>query len=634
MASNNDLFAPPSEDELKMFAAPTEEELNQSEPEGPSFLDRLGRSLPGQAAAGLYDLGAGTLEGVQDLGVGLAQGATGGFIDEAAAGARALAEQYLGDDTDAKLAAQGFTGDLQPNLSDKYGSALQDNRQIMKDIAERSPVMNTAGELAGAIGTGIATGGAMGAGKAATAGARALKAGAAGALEGAVSGLGTSEGSLLGNEDQKNQVLKDVALNTVAGGALGGAGQKAGEIAGDAFGKAAKFVGDKADSLIKDSDYLQSIKKSYEIGKDKLELNPSNRLKELQPGHQTPSKVYAQKVEGISNKIMKADSDLSTAVGKSLEDASAKGQKLMFSPGIKDASKNIAKAAGEYNVHFGTLENLDDPVAVKRLLNNVDQGIRDLGKESSAESAATLRQLIEFRRGLSTELKAQVDGYKVAAANLENFRKNIQENVISGGVPDQFQDKFFSEMNNGPGKFHQALQSNVIEPLFANKKNQEVTPLLQKAAMYLESAPPAVKAQLGNLQDEIVDAARLSDVLTKAGTKPSLTTSTSTVGGSVKEGLMNQGQQQIITQANRIGMGTSPVNKVVDMSKKIFNAPKDRLYKIADQLEAKGARKYADSLRKGLDTDNKPMQNAALFIMLQNPETRKLLSGEDNEMAE
>lgn len=286
MANKKDLFAPPTQDELNMFAAPSAEELalTQEQPE----------SQPGMVESGLR---------------GAAQGLTFGGADE-------------------------LTAALESALTDKtYQKALEESRGAYKAAEEAHPYVTTAGNIVGGIGgaAGLGTlGGAVGLGGAAAKGAQALttaqklaNAAKIGAGYSALTGLGTSEKSLT---EQPLELAKDVtqeaAIGSVAGPLLHGAGQLA--------GKAIKAGTQQASKV----GVVQNILKSFETGKEGTSY--------FIPEHVEALESKATQAAGKAREAMQEKlRNLGTAKTAILQEAEAQGKTVDVLPLFNKAKQQI-----------------------------------------------------------------------------------------------------------------------------------------------------------------------------------------------------------------------------------------------------------------------------------------------------
>lgn len=139
--------------------------------------------------------------GLESFARGAAQGATLGFADEIAGGARALYDVATGDPTLTDL----------PEL---YRQRRGESREAFRAAEEAEPGAFGAGQAGGALLTALVPGGAAVRG---VGGALAT-----GAALGAAQGLGESEADL--TEGEFGEAMGDVGAGGLVGGALGGAG--------------------------------------------------------------------------------------------------------------------------------------------------------------------------------------------------------------------------------------------------------------------------------------------------------------------------------------------------------------------------------------------------------------------------
>jgi hypothetical protein len=196
----NDLFAPPSKEELdaadsELFAAPSEAELADStEQEVPGYLETFAHQAPQGLTFGLSD----ELRGL----VNSPSGAGKEFLNKFLADNN----QYEDSDTEA------------------YKSDRDKEREILATTQEANPITSILSQLAGGLIPGglVAKGvqGLAGAGKALTGVQTALR---AGALEGGLYGAGQSEA------ESATGLGKDLTVGAGLGGAIGGAAGLAGK---------------------------------------------------------------------------------------------------------------------------------------------------------------------------------------------------------------------------------------------------------------------------------------------------------------------------------------------------------------------------------------------------------------------
>lgn len=255
MASEKDLFAPPTETELQeddLFAAPSEMELQALDAED---IDRS-PALPEP-----------DVSSTESALRGAAQGLTFDFADEIAGALGAAKQTAFGD---AKLS----------DLLDTYEKERDVSRENFKQAEEANPKTYLAGEIGGGILPAIATGGA---GAVASVGKTGLKQAAkqaakAGAKMGAASAAGRTE-----EIEDVGQVARDIGTGAVAGGAFGAVTpgiSKGAEKAAKSFKGMAKRTFDSladldpklTDELLSDPTLLKAAKNDSDIAENFKEV--------------------------------------------------------------------------------------------------------------------------------------------------------------------------------------------------------------------------------------------------------------------------------------------------------------------------------------------------------------------------
>ena len=228
--SNKDLFAPPSEDELKMFQAPTAEELVAMQPEETSSLEAAKTGAFSGLSMGFLDELAGALE----------------------AGGQAVGIKGLGAPSVSDIGLQTPKGFDTKALLEAYQKARDVRREQEKKAAEEAPASYFAGQVAGGLATPVPIKGPM----------TLAKGIMLGAGSGALAGLGQSESGISTVEGAK-ETGKEVLAGTLAG-TVGGAvipataafGKKLGSFIKqqDLFESAADIMSDAAKGIVHSGD--------------------------------------------------------------------------------------------------------------------------------------------------------------------------------------------------------------------------------------------------------------------------------------------------------------------------------------------------------------------------------------------
>lgn len=537
----------------------------------------------------------------EDVGRGVVQGGTLGFSDEL-------------------IGAAGATGEkLKSLLSSEEGrSWLEAYREKQKaeeaaNLAskERSPWLYGAGELAGGVATGLATAGiGAGAGAAKTVGQAALT----GAELGAIQAAGTSKGSLEDIEEAK-KLGKDVVGGAAMGGVLGPVAHGIGKALTPKTG-------------IDDSRYLRQLVKSYEKGKEGVKFT----------GEEATEKLLKQEtgtVKDLTNRIFKADKELGQQVGKTVHEASQKGIKIkapdeitgdletflnlskdnpiLLGPGSK--SQKITQALEEFR--SGTL----DP---RRAWELTDE-LTDLANRTDNSSVKAV--LKEFRNRMDDQL-GDIPGYKDAAEKFYSFRRSVPENLLSKTTPSEFPTKYLSDLKHPQEKVFKSLENlitKVYKPGHSGETELKSFVQLKDDLMNFAKQNPDVMKKLnidpsefiGKIRDQ-ADLSAIRQVI--QGYEPH-----SSWWKNIAEGPTGRGLSYRAAAAT----GRS-VSKIKDLGQKLYNATPDELGQVVSTLrEVPGLSHYANALEKGLRNKDVAAKNAALFTIMQNPQARLLISGEE-----
>lgn len=177
---------------------------------------KIGGQQPQQEKSMLQGMG----ETLSDATTGVVQGATLGFGDELLSAALTPFEMARG-----AIRGTDEGKGIGQRVGDAYSRALEFNRGLDKQAAERSPIASTAGEIVGGAvtGGGLARGGVSLLNAAKPTYKSMIGRGAAeGAAYGGVYGAGTGEGM----EDRLGRAATGAAVGAVTGGVMGGVGAR------------------------------------------------------------------------------------------------------------------------------------------------------------------------------------------------------------------------------------------------------------------------------------------------------------------------------------------------------------------------------------------------------------------------
>ena len=648
--------------------------------EQPSLISKLGDKLASSGESALdtiKEYGIPALETAQDFSIGAAKGATLGSLDELGGLLGAGVETGLGAlgigpaATDAELQAQGF--DVKPQtFLQKYRDYQQASEQEQKAAEDRSPVVNTLGQIAGGMTSGHIASGLLGAGKAAKgvtsisdiaknqgmskAAIELLKRSPKeyakmAPLLGLEIGL-SSEEQLLGENANPTALAADVAGGLAFGLPVMLGLQGASEIVAPTAGKKAGEYTQKIKDAFQSEDNprLRQMAKSYTEYGQNLKTPPRSHAADISEAGSAFSKRDQRNVRTIMETLGKADAELGRNVGQSLKTAADNGVLVDVSPSMQAAAQrlqeisqtipnlaNSRKSVQAYEKMLGGETQLN-PLELKTLIDDIDAsiGVFKAATNKTPADASTLAELIKFRKDISTSLKQNVKDYAQAAERFENFRR-VLEQIVSGGKPLDVTDKFYGKLRDADNKIYSSLESmiqNVQRDDEAAKSYRTAFVNTMDALKDFETkeasrvaADPRLKQVLpstNQLRKFILDAS--DDSVLRGSVKR--TTAERGLMPDLKELIIGKAPTSGAYYAGRISQSDTAKN-LANMSKKIYNAPTEALTNLASKLEASKFKSLGEALRTSIESGNTGKRNAILFTIMQNPDARLLIDAED-----
>lgn len=629
-------------------------------------------------------LGAGVEKGLEHIPfVEKAVRETGNLISKIPGFEEYAGGQYSPSEVNEQLATQGIQVPKESML-DKYRQYQQGIEQNLSESAERSPILNTLGQIGGGITSGTALGGLLGVGKAAS-GAKSIaeiakdsgkakaamellkrggvnyaKAAPAIAAESAL----TSKEQLIGPNANPEGVAGDVMGGLAFGlpAVLGMQGIT--DVAVPAAQEKLAKAGQKVSELAAESPLFRQAKLAYQKYGQEYKVNPRNEkaIKEGVEGIEggTPFALLDKtRAGGIADDVLKKDSQLGAIVGSSLDEASQAGQKIDAQDLVSDTYKKVVAMAEEMpsltkDENFNKIisktlsRNYKDasPRDIKNAMDDISNSIERINsyRLPSPELQDALPLLRDFRRGLDQRLKTFVPEYRDAAERFAQYRSTYIEQPIAGGNDPQLDDIYYGSMKKGDLKLQNAYE-DLVKRSTGDSQAHEGTEeryakLLQKAKEFQKNEQGRVAAgkiespisqdpaqfmqQIKNMADDAAVRRTTRDVQsTQAGT---------TLAAKTFAGITNTGRGALLTGSYLAGRATSaPLSQSVSkMSRAVYNAPAQTLSNLAAKLESNSAfSAVGKALREGLENNDGTKRNAALFTIMQNPNSRALISSED-----
>jgi len=641
----------------------------EDQPVEPSWLSKQ--------VSNIGDMVSPVLETAQDFSIGTAKGLTMGALDELGGLAGAGVETMMGglgfgpDAVNADLEAQGFTVPKESFLQ-KYRGYQQASEKAQDESAERSPIADTLGQVAGGITSGTALGGVLGVGKAAQGaqtlseiaknsgkakaamellkrgGTSYLKASPAIAVESAL----TSKENLIGEDANPMGVAADTAgglafgLPAIIG--MEGISQAVMPSVKGKIGNVTKKIADAFTN--EDNPRLRQIAKSYgDYGRD-LGIHPRSHGQDI--GGQKFAKNDFKAASNILNIVDTADSKLGKQVGDSIQTATTRGALIDISPDIQAAAKRVSdlsaqipdlgstrKSAAAFEKMLTGQPQLN-PVEIKGLIDDLDAAIGTFKSATNKDAAAvgTLNELLKYRKSISETFKKAVPEYAEAAQRFESFR-NVLEQLVSGSRSADITQTFYGNLRNQDQKVHDKLLDiieNVQKPTESAKSYRtafthfmdSLEGFEQKELSRTDKVIPSVESIRKFLLNASDDSALRGSV--RATNDPrsvipdfkeaiigKAPTSGAYLAGKAMKSLQNISQKPIVRSASSI-------------TRAVLKAPAQTVSNLASKLETNGATKQLGrALRESIENGDSAKKNAALFTIMQNPNAKLFINAED-----
>lgn len=583
MAKDNDLFAPPSAQELDM-SAPSADELASLVP----------AKVAPERIPGI----------IESLVRGAEQGLTFGF----------------GDEINAALEATLKGG--QSDWLDRYRTSRDQSRALFEAGEDAHPLVSFIGNIGGGLIPAALTAGASTAGTAGAIAKNAVSTGIkTGAAYGALSGLGSSEADLTKGEIK--DAAKDVGAGTVVGGALGGA-----------IGAAANKYGPALE------EYLAKVGGSAKAGAENVvDITPAKPITQaFQQGFDKERLLVGRNSEKkLGQEILEARN----AVAQNIDDALVTGNKeldRLYASGdsvdVTDYVKNVVDA-------IETLENTPSQGAsadvrkVKNLLAYWLDKVHGLDDNPEATVLDKLRTAIE-----EGNIKATPDQLRILKSDLGELGSRADRPLKSGtgrsfvnrllspsqhdinasearaALPEDF--KPLKTVINERIKGMDAANANVSKLIEAQKILPDVEvitnadkysmtgiEMADKLNQFLNTAPKEVTGEIGEKIRELANAKYLQEKINAPGlskkafsiadTAKGFTYGAANIAGVTLKGLYNASPEILQDVAKAIGRG------VTDSHKKL------------------------STLVAEASTRDRVGRNALMFAIQQNPTYRQIL---------
>lgn len=602
---------------------------------------------------------------IADFASGTAKGLSMGALDELGGLASAGVETGL-------EALGGGTG-LDESFLEKYRGYQQASEQAQAEAAERSPIAEVAGQIGGGVTGGIALGGLLGVGKAAKGaqsiseiaknqgkakaalellgrgGTSFVKAAPAIAAESAL----TSKEQLLGPDANPMGVLGDVGGGLAFGlPAVLGLEAASQAVAPSISGTVAKAKQRVAEGFADEGNpRLRQMAKAFtEYGQD-MGISPRSHGEDI-AGHKFSQRD--QKAAGnVLGIVDKADAKIGQEVGQSIEQATARGALVDISPDIQAAAQRVSDLAMEIP-DLGTTRKSAmafekmltgapqlTPTEVKGLIDDIDAAIGTFKAATNKDAAAvgTLNELMKYRKSISDTFKTAVPEYAKAAERFESFR-NVLEQLVSGDRPADVSQVFYGNLRNEDQKVYDKLIDMIQN---VQKTGQSAQPHRTAFTNFMDSLQKFEGQEVARGTAPVLPSSEsmrkfilnASDDAVLRGSVRSTTESRSVIP-DWKEWVIGKAPASGAFLAGKASkslgkIAAKPViQQTAAMTKAIYNAPAQSISNLASRLETNGQFKaVGKALREAVESGDSNKKNAALFTIMQNPNSRAFISAED-----
>lgn len=679
MANNNDLFAPPSQDELDMFSAPTEAELAPT-PLSTRVAQNVANLVPVAPVEEAVDTTGNMARSALDAAQGVASGLTLGALDElgglAMSGVDYLVDKF--DPTNRELRAQGFTVE---SADDSYRANQQRIQKELEAAEERSPVLYTGGQIAGGITSGAAMGALPGLGAApvgtksiaeiarnqgklkalAELGIRGGKAyGAALPSIAVESALSSKEGAI------ETKAGREKLLEDVVGGAAFGLPAVLGLQAGVELGApmardAAAKVAQKGKDFIEDSPLLRQMGVSYDYGKMGINPKDQSQILKAELGGINLSELDNKRAKDLMKEILDADKTIGRSVGQSLVDATNAGRIVNVTQDTINSLNQLSSLAQKYPEMADSTRAMQifekissnqgqiSPIDAKDLVDYMDSYI---GKFKQATNKTPLEEgilsnLIMSRKNFSNTLKTSIPEYARAAERFESFRRLVPETIIAKSRPVDVNNKFFGSLKDEDKKLFDPLKQLIQGATKEGSGNRDVQQAFVNAIKGMKEfeaadidrlnkgliQQTALKRPVSEIEKQIK---KYSDDAVARGSMDALEPQTGVASTVLRAatGTGETGRAIALSSANLAGRKFPNIsnNPVAKLGRDLYNAPDDAVLALSQKLKSNaGLQKYGQALEEALQSTDVKRKNQVLFTIMQNPSARALVEEPQNQ---
>lgn len=544
--------------------------------------------------------------------LGAAQGLTMGFADEILAG-------------------------FQAPFSDRsYDELLQEQRNLLAEAEEVSPVLTMAGDIAGTAIPAFLSGGTSLAAKAGATGAKALlKSAGKGATIGATEGLGRSEESIT---ESPKELAKDVA----AGAALGG-------IAGPLIEKGVGGIKSSASNLVPEDHWMKRL---FEYGEKNIPTI-SKEGKSIQRIADTKRDDVVRKIEDTMSKLSTNIQDTVKAADNANVSLDISGA---FSNAVGDFTNIVDNFSGVPNVNVNTLSKFLESLKISNSMKP-SEVVDTLGKIQAQAKKLKLDNepmLNDWVKKLSGDIKktlhTSVPGYDDAVKNFNQFATYLPENMLADGTKlvnpqgaKVFPGKFYTDQGaDKSSKLLKSYNKNLgdVQEIFGGRDSANITRVLDNVKEFYKTATPelqsAIKEKMGandieGLVKLIRDPGIEKKIMSTVGAKhlPG-----GTIPEATKQSLIGIGISKLAEGVHLAGRGAGLAKRkfmpIKAGTKFVYDLSQDQTQKVAKKLLSSNnasAQRVGQTLADAVANNDQHKRNTALFLISQQEDLNDMVKG-------
>lgn len=538
----------------------------------------------------------------QSYGQGVVQGATLGFSDEIGGALGALMEKA------GEVVGKGNAD--KKSLKELYQEYRDFQRKRNKEAEDANPKSNLAGNISGVVGGAILAPELM-----------APKTIAGAAALGGASALGSSDKDLTNPTTENVEgALKDVAIGTGLGAVGGKIGQK---IAGNLNPEQLEVAGSKLASKAVGIKPSKELARAFNSETGKVEQG-SDIIKGI---GKTAMEEGALPLTGGSNAIYDKSLDAIDANYKKLQPIVQNAQQKLSQniPESLEAVGNLGDKSSNFLYDFR--DSLANNPNQDKIMDNIEKKYIPYIEKNIVPADGDLNKLIAVKKALqdeSTNLSAAA--YDQPASDLKPEAEFVTR--LSGIVRQHIED-LASHVDPDAGK--QIADTNkTLSNLYTYRDSAKK--LMDKGSsgnIISKTLDIPAKILTGNTTDRLakIASAKVVNATSKAIQTPA--------GELAQKAVINT-PLSIITNPftqERVQARYSPTEPS-KISTNLYNATDDSLKEVASKMkQSPGLQFYGDHLNKAIDTQDVGEKNRAIFLILQNPQSRKLVTP-DNVLKE